>query len=181
VSPLRLLTPADLPQLVAVYREAVLSQTPTLYSAEQVQAWAHHAGSSDALVEPLLTGYGLASLGSQTGAEDALSIEAFGILHPEDRLALLYCRGRSSRQGRAGTILSAMEHHRPQRGLPPAAHRSQPALQTPAAAPRLAGGGGGNRALCGGTVHPLADDQEPDSGGRWLRRSSSNFSRKWPP
>lgn len=111
MSPLRLLTPADLPQLVAVYREAVLSQTPTLYTAEQVQAWAHHAGSSDALVEPLLTGYGLASLGSQTGAEDAVSIEAFGILHPEDRLALLYCRGRSSRQGRAGTILSALEQH----------------------------------------------------------------------
>jgi putative acetyltransferase len=126
VSPLRLLSPADLPQLVEVYRDAVLSQTPNLYAPEQVQAWAEHANLSGALVEPLQAGYGLASLGSGTGTgtgnhdhdhDHDLSVEAFGILHPEDRLALLYCRGRSNRQGRAGAILSALEQQAGNQGV----------------------------------------------------------------
>ena len=112
MSPLRLLTAADLPQLVEVYRDAVLSQTPPLYDRAQVQAWAEHASGSHALVAPLREGYGLASLGEGTS-----TIEAFGILHPEDRLALLYCRGRSSRQGRAGVILSALEQRACSRGV----------------------------------------------------------------
>ena len=45
------------------------------------------------------------------------TIEAFGLLHPPERLALLYCRGRASRQGRAGAILGALEQHARQRGI----------------------------------------------------------------
>ena len=122
--PLRLLTPADHPQLVEVYRDAVLSQTPDLYAPEQVQAWAEHASRSGVLVEPLQAGYGLASLGRATGTgagtgdhDHDPTIEAFGILHPVDRLALLYCRGRASRQGRAGAILSALEQQAGSRGV----------------------------------------------------------------
>jgi putative acetyltransferase len=59
-------------------------------------------------------GYGLASLGM------AGSIEAFGILDPPEadrcRLALLYCRGRACRQGRASAILAGLEHWARQHG-----------------------------------------------------------------
>lgn len=99
---LRPLAPADLPELVAVYRDAVLSQTPGRYSPAQVQAWADHASRSDALADALRQGRGLASC-SPAG------IEAFGVLAPADRLALLYCRGRACRQGRASAILAALE------------------------------------------------------------------------
>lgn len=123
---LRPLTPADHDALVAVYRDAVLSQTAGLYSAAQVTAWAHHAGRSGALQEPLRDGYGLASLDAQAGVADRAeegrpmpggTIEAFGILHPPDRLALLYCRGRSCRQGRSSAILRGLERHAAGQGI----------------------------------------------------------------
>jgi GNAT superfamily N-acetyltransferase len=47
---------------------------------------------------------------SCAGHEDTI-IEAFALLDPEDRLSLLYCRGRSSRQGRATALLEALESH----------------------------------------------------------------------
>jgi hypothetical protein len=117
---LRPLTPADHDALVAVYRDAVLSQTAGLYSPAQITAWAHHAARSGALLEPLRGGYGLASLGAREADADRFAedrpragspIEAFGILHPPDRLALLYCRGRSCRQGRSSAILQALERY----------------------------------------------------------------------
>ena len=124
---LRPLTPADHDALVEVYRDAVLSQTQGLYSQAQIEAWAFHAARSTALHQPLREGFGLASLSEDqpTSAEPAsdrqlehIPIEAFGILHPPDRLALLYCRGRSSRQGRASAILRALEQRAAQQAVP---------------------------------------------------------------
>ncbi len=110
---LRPLTPADHDALVEVYRDAVLSQTQGLYSQDQIEAWAHHPARSTALHHPLREGFGLASV-----AVGQPAIEAFGILHPPDRLALLYCRGRSCRQGRASAILLALEQHAAGQGIP---------------------------------------------------------------
>jgi GNAT superfamily N-acetyltransferase len=81
-----------------------------------VQAWAQHAGNDAALAIPLQEGFGLASMALATAAGQK-TIEAFGLLHPPERLALLYCRGRASRQGRAGAILGALEQHARQRGI----------------------------------------------------------------
>ena len=53
-------------------------------------------------------GFGLAST---TGTNNNSSIEAFAVLEPIDRLALLYCRGRSCRQGRGTALLQALENH----------------------------------------------------------------------
>jgi putative acetyltransferase len=133
--PLRPLEPGDREALIAVYRDAVLSQTPCLYSPEQVRAWAGHAeagvdaGGMAAALAGLERGYGLASLGAagSTGVSAPAStpattraIEAFGLLDPPQgercRLALLYCRGRSSRQGRASAILAGLELWARQRG-----------------------------------------------------------------
>ena len=102
---LRPLVVTDLPELVALYRDAVQSQTPGLYSDRQIQAWAAHAGRAAGLPEALARGVGLASC----AAPPERSIEAFALLDPIDRLSLLYCRGRSSRQGRATALLAALE------------------------------------------------------------------------
>ena len=102
---LRPLRRDDWAELVEVYRDAVRSQASGLYSRQQIEAWAEHAGRSGDLAAALARGQGLASL----GAPPAEPIEAFALLDPADRLSLLYCRGRSCRQGRARALLQALE------------------------------------------------------------------------
>lgn len=102
----------DLPELVDLYRDAVQSQTQGYYSDRQIQAWAHHAGREAGLAEALARGVGLASCAAPPDA----AIEAFALLDPIDRLSLLYCRGRSSRQGRATALLAALERIVRERG-----------------------------------------------------------------
>jgi hypothetical protein len=117
---LRRLRPGDHDELVAVYRDAVLSQTGGRYTPAQIEAWAHHPARSGALRRPLREGFGLASTARLAadgrGRSWTTSIEAFGVLHPDDRLALLYCRGRACRQGRASAILRALEDRARNRG-----------------------------------------------------------------
>ena len=107
-TPMDLLRPpiaADGPQLVEVYRDAVLSQTPGLYSPQQIRAWAAHAGTDPGFHAALRRGQGLVSHAG--GSPER--IEAFALLDPLDRLSLLYCRGRSSRQGRGRALVEALE------------------------------------------------------------------------
>jgi GNAT superfamily N-acetyltransferase len=101
---LRALVPADLGEVLEVYRDAVLSQAPSLYTPEQVHAWAHLAAGRPEFPLELERGVGLASLDQEGG-----TIEAFGLLEPADRISLLYCRGRSCRQGRATALLRELE------------------------------------------------------------------------
>jgi putative acetyltransferase len=105
VHPLRPLIATDGPQLVEVYRDAVLSQAPGRYSPEQIQAWANHAGTDPGFQAALRRGHGLVSHARDTPEH----IEAFALLDPLDRLSLLYCRGRSSRQGRGRALVEAVE------------------------------------------------------------------------
>ena len=107
MTPIRLLLPADLDQVVEVYRDAVLSQTPAFYSPEQVAAWASHAERDPDVREALRRGHGLVSC----AAHDPALIEAFALLDPADRLSLLYCRGRSCRQGRSRQLVERLEQH----------------------------------------------------------------------
>lgn len=95
----------DFEQLVAVYRDAVISQAKGLYTSQQIGAWADHAGRDDGFRQALGRGYGLVSCADP----ERCIIEAFALLDPIDRLALLYCRGRASRQGRATTLLRLLE------------------------------------------------------------------------
>ena len=102
---LRPILRSDVPQLLAVYRDAVLSQTEGLYSPEQIRSWADHAQQRDDVRTALIRGTGLVSL----AGDDPGQIEAFALRDPADRLALLYCRGRSSRQGRGRNLVLAIE------------------------------------------------------------------------
>jgi putative acetyltransferase len=110
--PLRPLLGSDRNQLIDIYRDAVLSQAEGLYTAAQIEAWAHHAARTDELTAALERGIGLASC----APEDPQRIEAFALLEPLDRLSLLYCRGRSCRQGRATALLAALERVALERG-----------------------------------------------------------------
>ena len=103
---MRWLATADGDQVAAVYRDAVLSQCSGLYSEAQTRAWAKVA-QEPSFRAILKRGLGLASC----SASDLSSIEAFALLEPGDRLSLLYCRGRASRQGRANALLERLEHH----------------------------------------------------------------------
>jgi len=109
---LRQLVAADGDQVAAVYRDAVISQARGLYTPEQIRAWASHAEGSGSLQQSLRRGYGLGSWATADGP----SLEAFALLDPPDRLSLLYCRGRSCRQGRATALLEALQLHALARG-----------------------------------------------------------------
>lgn len=97
----------DLPALLAVYGEAVRSQCQGVYSPEQVQAWARHALDSSSVAATIERGR---TVVNPVGAADE-RIAAFAVIDPIDRLALLYCDGRWSRQGRAGALLHELEQH----------------------------------------------------------------------
>lgn len=107
MAPIRLLLPADLDQVIEVYRDAVLSQAPGLYGREQVDAWAHHAERDPAVRQALGRGHGLVSCAEHNPAV----VEAFALLEPADRLSLLYCRGRACRQGRGRQLVERLERH----------------------------------------------------------------------
>lgn len=102
--PLRPLLADDLEEVLEVYRDAVLSQAPALYSPEQVGAWAGLPDTRSQLRDELLRGRGLVSCDGS-----GRSIEAFALLEPLDRISLLYCRGRACRQGRGTALLRGLE------------------------------------------------------------------------
>ena len=96
---LRPIEPADELLLRQIYADAIESQAPRLYSEQQVQVWQSMAWLPGVLDRTFAEGSGWISGG------DA----AFAIRHPEDRLALLYCRGRAARQGHGKALLVRIE------------------------------------------------------------------------
>ena len=85
-----------------VYDDAIRTCDKSLYTEEQIQAWSALAYLPGVLDKPLKYGWGWASCVGKT-------IEAFALQYPQNRLALLYCRGRSSRQGHATALLQQFE------------------------------------------------------------------------
>ena len=111
MAPIRALTPADHSELVAIYGDAVSSQAPALYGDRQVRAWLSQLGGNGSLAAALSQGSGLVSC-AESG-----EIEAFAVMEPADRLSLLYCRGRSVRQGHATGLLNRLEALATSQGL----------------------------------------------------------------
>jgi putative acetyltransferase len=107
-SPLvRTLQQDDWDPVMEVYADAVLTLATPLYLPEQIQAWAAYPTGHSAVREALGRGFGLVG----TTADRPSSVEAFALLDPLDRLALLYCRGRSSRKGLATCLVQNLEAH----------------------------------------------------------------------
>lgn len=107
---LRHYRPEDLPAVIAVYRDAVRSIAPGLYTPEQVDAWAAFAENDRELHALLAQGYRLV-------VEDEAGIAAFAVLEPADYVSLLYCRARASRRGHASRLLEALETEARRRGI----------------------------------------------------------------
>ena len=100
---------SDHDEVRSIYACAVREQAVASYSPEQVEAWASLALLPGVLDRTLNEGFGLVSPGAN-------GLEAFAVLHPPERVALLYCRGRSARQGRGQQLLLALEAEAIQRG-----------------------------------------------------------------
>ena len=94
-----MIVPADENLLREIYADAIESQGPQLYSDLQVKSWAALAWLPGVLDQTLKQGSGWIS-----GEDDA-----FAMRYPQDRLALLYCRGRAARQGHGKALLERLE------------------------------------------------------------------------
>ena len=103
----RPLQPADRARVVEVYADAVRTLAAPLYQPEQIHAWALHPLQNKSFEEALVRGHGLVA----TASGHPTSVEGFALLDPPDRLALLYCRGRSSRQGLGTLLVQTLENH----------------------------------------------------------------------
>lgn len=90
-------TDADL--LRAIYADAIESQARGLYSEAQIHAWVSLAWLPGVLDPLFRDGDGWIS---GDGA-------AFALRQPQDRLALLYCRGQESRQGHGTALVKRIE------------------------------------------------------------------------
>ena len=99
---LRPLTKTDHFVVREIYADAIESQGGGLYSPVQISAWAALAWLPGVLDRPLIEGRGWLSLEND-------EVEAFALRYPSDRLALLYCRGRSARCGHATALLEQVE------------------------------------------------------------------------
>ena len=96
---LRPIGPDDQFLLREIYADAIETQAPVLYSDDQVKAWAALAWLPGVLDRTFAEGSGWISGG------DA----AFAIRDPQDRLSLLYCRGKAARQGHGSALLARVE------------------------------------------------------------------------
>tara|TARA_Y100001968_G_scaffold99332_1_gene89340 strand:- start:444 stop:893 length:450 start_codon:yes stop_codon:yes gene_type:complete len=93
---------ADHDDVVDVFNDSINSLCSGFYSKQQIKVWLSLSTAHGAMDRALNNGKGWVScLDSE--------IEAFAIRYPSNRLALLYCRGRSCRQGHAKSLLRRIE------------------------------------------------------------------------
>ena len=96
---MRLIRPTDSQLLREIYVDAIQTQAAQAYSPDQIRAWANLAWLPGLFDRTLEEGQGWIS-----GIDDG-----FAIRHPANRLSMLYCRGRSSRQGHGSALVQAIE------------------------------------------------------------------------
>lgn len=99
---LRELLDGDHQSVREVYQDSIQSQGHIFYSKDQIQAWSSLAWLPGVLDRPLKEGKGLVCCQDK-------QIEAFAVRYPMNRIALLYCRGRSARCGHATALLDLVE------------------------------------------------------------------------
>ena len=92
----------DYEKVIDVFNDSIHSLCRDLYSKQQIKVWLSFSTANGAMYRALVNGKGFVS------CLDG-EIEAFAIRYPANRLALLYCRGRSSRQGHATSLLNRIE------------------------------------------------------------------------
>ena len=104
---MRPIQPTDSLLLREIYVDAIQTQASQAYSPEQIRAWTNLAWLPGLLDRTFEEGQGWVS-----GVD-----EGFAIRHPANRLSMLYCRGRSARQGHGSALLKAIECDAQQMGI----------------------------------------------------------------
>ncbi len=99
---LRPIINTDYSDLREVYCDAIESQGKLFYTNDQIDAWSSLASLPMIFDKALQEGQGWLIVHRKV-------VEAFAVRYPFDRLALLYCRGRSTRQGFGTTLLKRIE------------------------------------------------------------------------
>ncbi len=89
--------------LARIYRDAVRNTGRLAYDPPQIEAWAAFADGQP-FGEQLRQGLTLVALDGDRAA-------AFGQLHPQDHVALLYTASDHARQGFATRVYAALEAH----------------------------------------------------------------------
>ena len=99
---LRPINDSDHFALRQIYQDAIIYRDNHYYTKAQIEAWSALAWMPGVLDRPLKEGRGWLIL-------QGVDIEAFAVRYPFNRLALIYCLGRSSRQGYATTLINCLE------------------------------------------------------------------------
>ena len=108
---LREITLCDHLALKMIFLDAIESQASDSYSFEQRRAWKDLVWLPGLFEKILLDGRGWVCI-------DREEVEAFILRFPLDRVALLYCRGRSARRGFATALLQRVQSEASQEGQP---------------------------------------------------------------
>ena len=107
---LRQITIKDQLELKKVYFDSIQSLNEKIYSQEQKRAWASQAWNNPSFDKSITKGKGW--LLSKQGI-----IIAFATRYPEDRIALLYCKGKYQRKGCGSKLLLKLEDEAKKDGL----------------------------------------------------------------
>ncbi len=107
---LRQITLKDQLELKKVYFDSIQSLDEKIYSQEQKKAWSSQAWDNPNFNNSITQGKGW--LLSEKGI-----IVAFAIRYPNNRIALLYCKGKFQRKGYGSKLLHKLEDEAKKEGL----------------------------------------------------------------
>ena len=107
----RPLQPQDIPALGRVYQDAVEHTAGPAYTEQQIRAWASFADELTADHELIQNG---TTIVATTPDGEVI---AFGVLHPDDYIALLYSASQHNRVGHGSAICAELESIARSRGV----------------------------------------------------------------
>jgi len=108
---LKQITKKDILHLKKLYFDSIISIDERIYTKEQKRAWASQAWENKFFNLCLFEGKGWLIYEKD-------KIVAFASRYPNNRIALLYCRGDSQRKGYGTNLLQKLEDEAIKEGLP---------------------------------------------------------------
>ncbi len=107
---LRLITNKDQLDLKKVYFDAIQSIDQRIYNKDQKRAWSSLAWINSDFEKSIVKGNGWL-------IKDKEKIIAFASRYPQNRIALLYCKGKSQRKGYGTKLLYKLENEAKKEGI----------------------------------------------------------------
>ena len=107
---LRQITNKDQLDLKKVYFDSIQSIDKFIYSQEQKRAWSSQAWDNPNFQKSIINGKGWLII-------EKGGIIAFASRYPDNRISLLYCRGKYQRKGYGSKLLCKLEEEAKKEGL----------------------------------------------------------------